>query len=239
MAEQAITVIYKLAEHPDVICGEILTNLALTVFEVEKAAAVAATQPEVDDIFASPSSTSTSSLEVNKSIQKSPRRSSTGQSQAHLQSTSCDASMLSRLLSVSGHVAFRQLVLLDCDLFNELKRRREVKEQKSSSTSKKNAHQQKDKPMSATGSRRKAPRHPSDADDGAIEEELGLAGAAEEDAEAEFIRRVTETVVLSAENLLGLLRPLLVAVCVNDRKYPDPDLRASASLALAKFMMVR
>ena len=39
--------------------------------------------------------------------------------------------------------------------------------------------------------------------------------------------------------LLSLLRPLLVCVCSNPGKYSDPNLRAAASLALAKFMLVR
>jgi len=39
--------------------------------------------------------------------------------------------------------------------------------------------------------------------------------------------------------LLASLRPLLVCVCNNPVKYSDPNLRASASLALAKFMLVR
>lgn len=39
--------------------------------------------------------------------------------------------------------------------------------------------------------------------------------------------------------LLASLRPLLVCVCSNPVKYSDPNLRASASLALAKFMLVR
>jgi len=39
--------------------------------------------------------------------------------------------------------------------------------------------------------------------------------------------------------LLASLRPLLVCVCSNPVRYSDPNLRASASLALAKFMLVR
>lgn len=39
--------------------------------------------------------------------------------------------------------------------------------------------------------------------------------------------------------MLASLRPLLVCVCSNPVKYSDPNLRASASLALAKFMLVR
>ena len=77
-------------------------------------------------------------------------------------------------------------------------------------------------------------------DEANIEEELGLAGAVvAEDAEAEYIRGVTETELLSGANLLGVLRPLVVTVCSNQVKYADPELRAAASLALAKFMMVR
>lgn len=39
--------------------------------------------------------------------------------------------------------------------------------------------------------------------------------------------------------LLATLRPLLVRVCSNPVKFSDPNLRAAASLALAKFMLVR
>ena len=43
-------------------------------------------------------------------------------------SSSCQTGVLTRLLSVAGHVALRQLVLLDCDMFNELKRRHALQE---------------------------------------------------------------------------------------------------------------
>nr|KAG5706434.1 hypothetical protein BaRGS_032827 [Batillaria attramentaria] len=39
-------------------------------------------------------------------------------------------------------------------------------------------------------------------------------------------------------NLLGSLQPLLVAVCTNQGRYPNPELRTAATLALAKFMTV-
>lgn len=42
----------------------------------------------------------------------------------------CPAGFLTRLLSLAGHVAFRQLVYLDCDLFGELKRRHAIQEEK-------------------------------------------------------------------------------------------------------------
>ena len=43
----------------------------------------------------------------------------------------------------------------------------------------------------------------------------------------------------TGNTLLSKLHPLLVCVCSNPVKYSDPSLRASASLALAKFMLVR
>ena len=45
--------------------------------------------------------------------------------------------------------------------------------------------------------------------------------------------------VCPGPNLLAALQPLLIAVCTNPGRYPDPELRTAASLALAKFMTVR
>jgi len=56
--------------------------------------------------------------------------------------------------------------------------------------------------------------------------------------EAEFIRKICETELLSPSHLLGRLAPLIITVCANPSKYSDCDLRASASLALAKLMLV-
>lgn len=39
--------------------------------------------------------------------------------------------------------------------------------------------------------------------------------------------------------MLGSIGPLLVTVCTNQNRYSDPHLRSAATLALAKFMLVR
>ena len=70
------------------------------------------------------------------------------------------------------------------------------------------------------------------------EDDMGCVGAEADDAEAEFIRHVCEKEILFGTTLLACLSPLILTVCSNPTKYPDPDLRASASLALAKFMLV-
>ena len=70
------------------------------------------------------------------------------------------------------------------------------------------------------------------------EDDDGIMGAVADDMEAEYIRGVCETELMGQSNLLDLLRPLIWSVCVNSSKYPSPALRAAATLALAKCMLV-
>ncbi|ESO89837.1 hypothetical protein LOTGIDRAFT_61640, partial [Lottia gigantea] len=174
-AEQAINVIYKLSEQPDIIAGEIIKNIAKEVVK------------------------SYQSIDIDQPI------------------STVSTLVLTRLLSVSGHVALRHLVHLDSNVFGEMKRRRAIQEEK------------KEKEQANKKSTRISEN---------IEDELGLAGAAAEDAEAEYIRRICETDIVTGENLLSTLHPLIVAVCTDSTKYPDTQLRTAATLALAKFTMV-
>lgn len=70
------------------------------------------------------------------------------------------------------------------------------------------------------------------------DDDMGVVGAEADDAEAEFIRSVCEKEIVTGNNLLGLFAPALIEICLYPHKYPDTKLRASASLALAKFMLV-
>lgn len=40
-------------------------------------------------------------------------------------------------------------------------------------------------------------------------------------------------------NLLAVLQPFIIAVCTNQSKFNHPDLKAAATLALSKYMIVR
>ena len=75
-------------------------------------------------------------------------------------------------------------------------------------------------------------------DSPSVEDEMGLAGAAAEDIEADLVRKVCEFEV-GGVGLLSWFEPIIVAVVTNPSKYPCPTLQASASLALAKFMLIR
>ncbi|CAG2222377.1 CAPD2 [Mytilus edulis] len=181
-------VIYKLSEHPDVICGNIIKAIADKLIQIGKLettilSAAGDSQP-MDD------TSSTTEVTI----------------------------LLTRLVSIAGSIAFSQMIHVDNSVLGELKRRRAVQEEKKKKPSKK-----QDK---------------SRIESEAIEDELGLAGAAAEDAEVEYIRRICEQEIVTGNNLLGILGPLLVTICQNQTKYSSPQLRTAATMAMSKFMMV-
>nr|XP_053639720.1 condensin complex subunit 1-like [Cherax quadricarinatus] len=200
MAVEAVSTIYALAEHPDLICGEIIKEMSKVMLDLHNE------DPE-------PESECTQS---QGNILKVPM------------------GVLSRFYVVIGHVALRQLIHLDTFIFSELKRRNFLKEEME--TEKKIKKKRKSRKKSHATSATEASRLGSQ--EGDIDEEMGLTGAVADDMEAEYIRSICETEIITGDNLLATVRPLIWAVCSNPGKYPDPELRTAATLALAKFMMV-
>jgi len=152
---------------------------------------------------------------------------------------------LRRTFFVIGHIAVCHLNYLDCSVFGELKRRNALREQKQEKekeklkSSKKSKSKRRDSTRDSTASHANSPRIPRaslgfNKDD----EEDDVIGAEADDAEAEYIRSVCETEIVAGGNLLSLFTPAIIEVCLNPNKYPDINLRASASLALTKFMLV-
>ena len=71
---------------------------------------------------------------------------------------------------------------------------------------------------------------------GELEEELGVGGG--EDHDAEFVRKVLDTEVGSAGMLAGF-QPLIVAVVSNPNNFPCCQLQTAAATALSKVMLLR
>ncbi|PVD36929.1 hypothetical protein C0Q70_03922 [Pomacea canaliculata] len=177
LSEKAVTVIYRLADQPDMVCGEMIRQMAsLTLKECQAFNECQSGEGEVNIVI---------------------------------------STMLTRLLSFAGQVAIQQLVHLEVNVLGELKRRNILQEDKNCKK-KKNANAQGEN----------------------IEEEMGLAGMSADDAEAEYIRRICEKDIVVGPNLLAAFQPLLFSVCTNQGRYPQPELRTAATLALAKFMSV-
>ncbi|XP_044085176.1 condensin complex subunit 1 [Neovison vison] len=178
--EEAVTLIYQLAEGPEVICAQILQGCAKQALE---------------------------KLQEKSSTQEGPKN-----------TPMLPTSLLMNLLSLAGDVALQQLVHLEQAVSGELCRRRLLREEQEQKT--------KDPKEKHTGS------------ETALEEEMGLAGAAADDTEAELIRGICEKELLDGTQVLAAFIPLLLKVCNNPGVYSSPELSAAASLALGKFCMI-
>ncbi|XP_047488430.1 condensin complex subunit 1-like isoform X2 [Penaeus chinensis] len=202
MAVEAVSLIYSLAEHPDLICGEILQEMSKIMLSHHTEAADSASdgsQPETEDI-------------------KVP------------------VGILTRFFVFVGQVALRQLIHLDTYVFSELKRRNYLKEEMETEKKKKKKKRNIRKSLATSATEASMIRGGSQ--DGDMDEEMGLTGAVADDMEAEYIRSICETEIVKADNLLALVKPVILAVCTNPAKYADAELRTASTLALAKFMMI-
>ncbi|XP_076036312.1 CAP-D2 condensin subunit [Oratosquilla oratoria] len=195
MAIQAVNTIYALAEHPDVICGEIVKALCKTMRIMQEENAV--DNPEDDPL-------------------------------------TVPAFILSRFLTIVGHIALKQYIHLDTYIFSELKRRSYLKEELEAEKKKKKLKKSKRKSTFTSASEASVLRSSQEGE----EEEMGLTGAVADDMEAEYIRSICEEEIVYNDNLLSIFSSLIIAVCSNPSKYKDPELQTAAALALSKYMMV-
>ncbi|XP_026999057.2 condensin complex subunit 1 isoform X1 [Tachysurus fulvidraco] len=183
--EQAVRLIYFLAESPDQLCARLLQRSAHLLLE-----------------------------QITESAEQS--QISEGSQDSQDQKVNCVS--LAQLLSLSGFVAFWQVSHLERSVSAELRRRRGEKEEE----------------------KEKGPvnKNKREANDSCVEEELGLTGASAEDTEAEFIRKICETELLSEGNMLSVFLPLLGKVCSSPGRYSHNQLTTAACLALSQFMMI-
>uniref|UniRef100_A0A672RV31 Condensin complex subunit 1 n=1 Tax=Sinocyclocheilus grahami TaxID=75366 RepID=A0A672RV31_SINGR len=185
--EQAVRLIYFLAESPDQLCSRLLQRSAHLLLE-----------------------------QITEGGEPNQSQLQEGGSQGSEEQVNCVS--LAQVLSLCGAVAFWQVSHLERSVSAELRRRRGEKEEEEE--------------------KEKAPANKKEANDSCVEEELGLVGASAEDTEAEIIRKICETELLSEGNMLSAFLPLLVKVCSSPGKYSHPQLTTAACLALSQYMMI-
>ncbi|XP_077533008.1 condensin complex subunit 1-like [Haemaphysalis longicornis] len=150
-------------------------------------------------------------------------------------SVQCPSVVLSRALACVGHMALRQLIYLDVDVFSQLKRRRNNAKDSKERHSKRN----KRKSLSALSL-----GHSQSQGHAAQEEQSGenpdeeMTGPVTEDADAEYIVHLLDNVVLGEDSPLRFWAELVIRVLREEETYTDPGLRTVASLALAKLMLI-
>lgn len=140
-------------------------------------------------------------------------------------SSASHALLLARLLCVCGHSALAQLGFLDVHVFAELKRRHRLREE--------GAHG-----GTGDGAKRRHTGVKRLSQEGDGVEDEGLTGAVADDLEAERISDVCENHIVTGSGILAQLLPLMVEINTHPESYTDARLRASAALALCKYMTV-
>ncbi|KAJ1914186.1 condensin complex non-SMC subunit Cnd1, partial [Tieghemiomyces parasiticus] len=218
LAEQAINAIYSLSEQPDVVCTEIIHRKTGEVLqtpnrkaEAEPAKEAARADPvamdadsDADDDVVIPN------LDPTDEVDTDPAATPTASATASAAPLTGSAYPLCQLVFLVGHVAIKQIILLEI-IEAELKRR------KGSDGAKKT---------------------PSKGDKG-DEDELEQVTGTTEDEVADTINHIRERELLyGPTSLLARYGPLVAHLCSNAKAYPAPALLAQATLALSKLMCV-
>ncbi|RMD40113.1 hypothetical protein DV735_g5016, partial [Chaetothyriales sp. CBS 134920] len=221
MAEQAISAIYVLSKHPDVLCSEVLRHKTRLVFQQTKDRTSLSSSPEPEP----------DAMEVDQPEQSTNAPPEADSDKLPKQKP---AIMLSQLLFVVGHIAIKQIVHLElCEL--DFKRRKQ--------------DQDKNKPLptpspdtrngSASARRKKTAAEQVLADKAEEKDELELIGGTTEDDFTEAMVHIRERELLyGPDSLLANFGPLVREVCANNTTYRDRNLQSQATLCLAKLMCV-
>ncbi|KAJ4991414.1 condensin complex subunit 1 [Stagonosporopsis vannaccii] len=230
VADQAISAIYVLSKHPDVLCSEIIRQVAKRVF-APKAPSRPSTSsgPKGDD--AEPMDVDAEPMDVDDD-KEMPDAPAIDASQSKKQNS---ALALSQLLFIVGHVAIKQIVHLElCEL--EFKRRKAEKE-KDKKAAPRNSVAPDPTPMKK-GRRRGAIKDPTPALE-AEADDLDLMAGTNEDDFTDAIAQVRERELLfGPQSLLANFGSLVSDICANNTSYNHPTLQAQAALCLGKLMCV-
>ena len=227
MAEQAISAIYVLSEHPDVLCSEVLRHKTRLVFQKTEKRTSLSRSPSPDP----------DAMEINEPETSPKPANATPEADADDGAAKEKPStLLSQLLFIVGHIAIKQIVHLElCEL--DFKRRKH--------------DQEKNKPLSNSSPEKTSGPTPARRNKTAAEEvaadkekeeekdELDLIGGTTEDDFAEAITHIRERELLYGPNsLLASFGPMVTEICANNTAYKDRNLQAQATLCLAKLMCV-
>ncbi|KAJ4323154.1 condensin complex non-SMC subunit Cnd1 [Neodidymelliopsis sp. IMI 364377] len=221
VADQAISAIYVLSRHPDVLCSDIIRQVAKRVF--------APKAPSRPTSSSGPKEDGSDPMDVDEEMPDAP---ALDDAQPKRQNS---ALALSQLLFIVGHVAIKQIVHLElCEL--EFKRRKAEKD-KTAPTSRKSMAAADPTPMKK-GRKRGAAKDPTPAPE-AEADDLDLMAGTNEDDFTEAIAHVRERELLfGPQSLLANFGPLVSDICANNTSYNHPTLQAQAALCLGKLMCV-
>ena len=231
MAEQAVSAIYVLSEHPDVLCSEVLRHKTRLVFQKTESRKSLSRSPAPEQ-EPEPDAMDVDEPENPAQSVETPPAPEEPQAEAKEKSST----LLSQLLFVVGHIAIKQIVHLElCEL--DFKRRKHEQEK-----NKPLANPSPEKSSGPTSARRKktaAEEVMAEKEKEEEKDELDLIGGTTEDDFTEAIAHIRERELLYGPNsLLANFGPMVTEICANNTAYKDRNLQAQATLCLAKLMCV-
>jgi condensin complex subunit 1 len=229
VAEQAISAIYVLSKHPDVLCSEILRRKTKYVFSYQAQARPTSSGSAADRQLPTPASEDAST--ENAEPEDAPLEEALVEAPQSAKKQN-SALALSQLLFIVGHTAIKQIVHLElCEL--EFKRRKAEKEKKA--TPRKSLAPENPSPVKK--GRKKTGKEATPAPE--EQDELDLMAGTTEDDFTEAIAHIRERELLyGPQSLLTNFGPLVSDICSNNTTYNHPTLQAQAALCLAKLMCV-
>ena len=227
MAEQAISAIYVLSVHPDVLCSEVLRHKTRLVFQrTDKRKSLSRSpspKPDAMDVDgpenpADAVKAAAAAEEDDEQVKEKP------------------SSMLSQLLFVVGHIAIKQIVHLEmCEL--DFKRRKHDQEKNRTATN--SSPEKAPGPTPARLKKTVTEEVITEKEKPDEKDELDLIGGTTEDDFTEAIVHIRERELLYGPNsLLANFGPMVSEICANNTAYKDRNLQAQATLCLAKLMCV-
>jgi len=212
-----------LSKHPDVLCSEIIRQVAKRVFAPKLPSRTLSGSDQKDD--------GVEPMDVDDD-EEMPDAPAVDASQPKKQNS---ALALSQLLFIVGHVAVKQIVHLElCEL--EFKRRKAEKEKDKKAAPRKSLAPE---PIPLKkGRKRGATKDPTPALE-AEADDLDLMAGTNEDDFTDAIAQVRERELLfGPQSLLANFGPLVSDICANNTSYNHPTLQAQAALCLGKLMCV-
>ncbi|CAL8071133.1 unnamed protein product [Calicophoron daubneyi] len=238
MMEQAIAVIYELSESPELtatkIIGQVAEKVVLSSRQTTDIPVESQPQPSEEQNNAEQAEQENQPPSLSK-IKTDPEQ--------FLERLTilCPSFLLSRFMSLAGHVCLKQLVHLESAILTELKRRAALKDERESK-SRPTRHRRQTRPSRisaistmSTGTNLST----TNAGGQTAEEECGLVGASADDTEVDFIRHICDHEMITEPNhYFTPLLSLVTYVCSNPTRFSNDIVQASASLALAKMMLV-
>ncbi|KAJ2546380.1 condensin complex non-SMC subunit Cnd1, partial [Coemansia sp. RSA 1836] len=215
-AEQALNTIYALGEKPDALGARIIRAQAGLVQGLLASSKTDDFSMDVDG----EDSNNEGEGEASGGEQPSPRK-------------LVDPWDLTRMLFVVGHIAIKEIVLLE-SIEAELKRRKSDDEPR-----RKKRNSPMVKPSKRGKGRGKAAADMHVDEDEDEDDELNQIAGTTEDEVGDIISAIRERELLyGTKSVLALFGPLLVHVCKNLGKFNDRLLTVHATAALAKFMCI-